>query len=78
LDTFKECPAQDYHKWLLTLKFMATAHLADHAKDGLNAFLTDLKRVNVATITEATRLAKDRKQWQDIMKQMAPLNQTLE
>ena len=38
----------------------------------------DLKKVNITALTKATRLAKNRKDWQDIMKQMAPLNQPLE
>ncbi|XP_072041050.1 uncharacterized protein [Amphiura filiformis] len=38
----------------------------------------DCSKVNISPSVEASRLAQDRRKWQDIMKQMAPLNPKLE
>ncbi len=40
--------------------------------------LADLQRVNITSLANATNMAKKRQEWQDIVRQMAPLNQTLE
>ncbi|XP_072025369.1 uncharacterized protein [Amphiura filiformis] len=38
----------------------------------------DCSKVNINSLVKASRLAQDRWKWQDIMKQMAPLNPKLE
>ncbi|XP_072017204.1 uncharacterized protein [Amphiura filiformis] len=38
----------------------------------------DCNKVHISSLVSASRLAQDRRKWQDIMKQMAPLNPKLE